>query len=145
MYRKLYRSRRNKMIGGVAGGLADYFEIDPTLVRIIFIITLFLGGSGVLAYIILWIVVPEEHFRNTGTSENPTEETSAESENKQKQESEAFEEHSRKRSETAGIIIIAIGILFLLNNFVPHFHLGDYWPLILIAIGAGILLNSKKD
>ena len=48
------------MIGGVAGGLGEYLDIDSTLVRVIFVVSLFLGGSGVLAYIILWIVVPEE-------------------------------------------------------------------------------------
>jgi len=58
MNKKLYRSRKDKMIGGVAGGLGEYFDIDSTLVRIIFVVSLFLGGTGVLAYIILWIVIP---------------------------------------------------------------------------------------
>ena len=62
MNKKLYRSNKDKMLGGVAGGLADYFAIDPTLVRIIFVVSLFAGGAGVLAYIILWIVVPEEPY-----------------------------------------------------------------------------------
>ena len=60
--KKLYRSRKDKMLGGVAGGLAEYFDIDPTIVRIIFVVTLFIGGGGFLAYIIMWIVVPEEPF-----------------------------------------------------------------------------------
>jgi phage shock protein C len=51
--KRLYRSRLDKMIGGVAGGLAIYFDIDPTIVRVLFVITIFIGGGGILAYIIL--------------------------------------------------------------------------------------------
>lgn len=59
--KKLYRSRTNKMIAGVCGGLADYFKVDPTVMRLIAVLLLvFTGGAAFLAYIILWIVVPEE-------------------------------------------------------------------------------------
>ena len=78
MNKKLYRSRKDKMIGGVAGGLGEYFEIDPTLVRIIFVVSLFLGGTGILAYVILWIVVPEEPWTfNMGPGEEKKEDTSS--------------------------------------------------------------------
>ena len=60
MSKKLYRSRIDRMIGGVSAGLAKYFDIDPTIVRVLFVVSIFLGGGGILAYIILWIVVPEE-------------------------------------------------------------------------------------
>ncbi len=59
-YRKLYRSRREKILGGVCGGLAEYFNIDPTLVRLGFVALGVWGGSGALLYIIMWIVVPDE-------------------------------------------------------------------------------------
>ena len=59
-YKRLYRSRRNRMIAGVCGGLAEYFSIDPTLVRLLFILFLLLGGSALLAYLIMWVVVPLE-------------------------------------------------------------------------------------
>jgi phage shock protein C len=60
-YKKLYRSRQNRMISGVCGGLGEYFGIDPTLMRILFVLATFLGfGSALLVYIILLIVVPEE-------------------------------------------------------------------------------------
>jgi len=58
--KRLYRSRRERMIAGVCGGLADYFGIDPTWMRLIFIIFLLLGGSAFLVYIIMWLVVPLE-------------------------------------------------------------------------------------
>src|SRR3990172_13014284 len=56
----LYRSRTDRMIGGVAAGLADYFDIDTTIVRVLFVISIFIGGGGIIACIILWIVVPEK-------------------------------------------------------------------------------------
>lgn len=60
MNKRLYRSRKDRMIAGVCGGLAEYFDIDPVIVRIIAVILLLPGGlPGLLPYIILWIVVPE--------------------------------------------------------------------------------------
>jgi phage shock protein C len=57
--RKLYRSRKDKVIGGVCGGLGEYFDIDPSLIRLLWVVVVFMGGSGVFIYIILWIVLPE--------------------------------------------------------------------------------------
>lgn len=58
--RRLYRSRSDKELGGVCGGLAEYFQLDPSLIRLAWIIFAVLGGSGVLAYILAWIVIPEQ-------------------------------------------------------------------------------------
>ncbi|MCU0512433.1 MAG: PspC domain-containing protein [Anaerolineae bacterium] len=57
--KRLYRSRTDKKIGGVCAGLADYFHVDPTLVRILFAILAFTTGSGVLLYVVLWMVMPQ--------------------------------------------------------------------------------------
>ncbi len=57
--KRLYRSRKNKVLGGVCGGLGEYFEIDPSLIRLIWVLIFFMGGSGLLIYIIFWIVLPE--------------------------------------------------------------------------------------
>ncbi|HRF28454.1 MAG TPA: PspC domain-containing protein [Candidatus Saccharibacteria bacterium] len=59
--KKLYRSTTDKKIAGVCGGIAEYFDIDPTIVRIIFVALLLPGGlPGLLPYLILWVVVPTE-------------------------------------------------------------------------------------
>ena len=58
MDRRLYKSNENKMIDGVCGGIAEYFGIDPTLVRLAWVLVCALGGSGILAYIIAAIVIP---------------------------------------------------------------------------------------
>lgn len=59
-YKKLYRSRRDRMIAGVCGGLAQHFGIDPTWMRLLFILFFFLGGCALLIYIIMWLIVPLE-------------------------------------------------------------------------------------
>lgn len=60
-YKKLYRSRNDRMIAGVCGGLGEYFEVDPTLIRLLFVLGIFATFSGAFwAYLIMMIVVPEE-------------------------------------------------------------------------------------
>jgi phage shock protein C len=58
--RRLYRSRENNQIAGVCGGIGEYLNIDPTLIRIIFVLMAFFGGPGLLLYILFWVVMPEE-------------------------------------------------------------------------------------
>ena len=58
--RKLYRSNTNRMLAGVCGGLAEYFNLDPTLIRVLFIVLAVLGGSGVVIYLAMWIIVPKQ-------------------------------------------------------------------------------------
>ncbi|HJH29293.1 MAG TPA: PspC domain-containing protein [Methanosarcinaceae archaeon] len=59
MKKRLYRSRNNSMIAGVCGGLGEYFDMDPTFIRLLWIVFTLAGGSGILAYIIAWIVIPQ--------------------------------------------------------------------------------------
>jgi phage shock protein C len=58
--RKLYRSRTNRQVAGVCGGLAQYFNVDATLIRILFVVLAVLGGSGIVIYVAMWIIVPKE-------------------------------------------------------------------------------------
>jgi phage shock protein C len=64
--KKVYRSRTDRVIAGVAGGLGDYFEIDPVIFRIIFVILIFAGGFAILFYLILIFVIPLEPERKIG-------------------------------------------------------------------------------
>jgi phage shock protein C len=57
-HKKLYRSRKEKMIAGVCGGLGEYFGFDPTWVRLIFLLFLLLGGCAILVYLVMWLIVP---------------------------------------------------------------------------------------
>jgi phage shock protein C len=58
--RKLYRSKTNRQLAGVCGGLAQYFNLDATLVRVLFVLLAVLGGSGLVLYLAMWIIVPKE-------------------------------------------------------------------------------------
>ncbi|MFA9496774.1 MAG: PspC domain-containing protein [Candidatus Bathyarchaeota archaeon] len=60
--KKLYRSQNNRMISGICAGIAEYFEIDPTLVRVIWVVFSVAGGAGVIAYIVAHFIVPERPF-----------------------------------------------------------------------------------
>lgn len=57
-YKKLYRSRNDRMVAGICGGLSDYFGIDPAWVRLLFILLFFAGGSALLVYLVMWVIIP---------------------------------------------------------------------------------------
>ena len=61
MNKKLYKSNTNKMLEGVCGGIAEYFGIDPTIVRIIWFVAAFFYGIGIIPYLAFWIIVPREN------------------------------------------------------------------------------------
>ncbi|HEY9115299.1 MAG TPA: PspC domain-containing protein [Bacteroidales bacterium] len=134
---KLYRARRGKVLGGVCGGLGDYLNIDKVIVRILFILLAIFGGSGVLVYIILWIAIPEQDLASMyQMKETPdAEETKADPVN-------AEGNNKLNNSMVIGIIMVAVGLLFLLNGLLPMYNLWNFWPVVLIA--AGILLISPE-
>jgi phage shock protein C len=145
---KLYRSRRQRIIAGVAGGLAQYFNIDPIIVRVLFVVITLLHGMGIILYIILWIVVPEEPFE-IAYGIKPEEPNAATTDNPQTGSSNIFNnvpEMQKKNSGrfVAGTILIVIGALFLMVRFIPSFDLGDVFPFLLVIIGALLILNSVK-
>ena len=72
--KRVYRSKNERMLAGVCGGLGEYFNIDPTLVRILFIIFALIVGGGILLYIILWLLIPEEPEAVESAQETPVEE-----------------------------------------------------------------------
>jgi phage shock protein C len=152
MYKKLYRSVTDKMLGGVCGGLAEYFAVDPVIVRLIFVLAVIFGGSGILAYIILWIVIPQKPYIITPFNTNPpssdagTQGDEKKSENPDSNMNYVNVNRSQSnRSIYAGAFLILLGGIFLLDNFVPHFHFGDFWPLILIGLGFAIILNARNN
>ncbi len=136
MAKRLYRSATNRMIWGVCGGLAEYFDIDPVLVRVIFVIlALGSGGVGILLYIVLAIVTPS---RGVLTPISP--------EGIQQEELEGSPQESVPGAMVAGVILVALGLLFLLSNLGLFwwFRWGNLWPIILIAIGVAIFLGRWR-
>ena len=123
MAKKLYRSRRSSMIAGICGGLGEYLNVDPTIMRLAAVLLAFADGIGLIAYIIAWIVVPR----------NPEMEAEV-----------VAPERSELNRLLPGLALIIVGLIFLLNNVIPWFHFGHLWPLVLIILGIVILAKAQK-
>ncbi|MCD6575263.1 PspC domain-containing protein [Candidatus Aerophobetes bacterium] len=132
MSKKLYRSREDKIIGGVCGGLAKYFDVDPTLIRILAVVSIFINGIGIIAYIIAWIIVPLEPSNSNRTEDISDEEIRVLT---------AGDKVQRRRI-AGGLILVVIGGVFLMHAYIPWFGLRKLWPLILIAIGLVIIVDT---
>lgn len=143
---KLYRSETNRIIAGVCGGLGEYFKIDPSLIRLLFIIIIIFGGSGVLLYIILWIIIPTESDV-VKTSDDHIRANVAEIRSKAEKFAQDMRINRRKEDSRFwwGIIILILGVTFLLSNFgiFGFFNFGKLWPLILIFFGLLVLLRRR--
>ncbi len=144
MEKKLYRDENRKVIAGVCAGLADYFSIDVTIVRLLFVLTLILKGSGTLAYIVLWIVMPR---RNTILSEPVVDYTVNEGNRPFQSVNQNFNPNNNKNlAQIGGAVLIFLGVVFLLDqfDFIPYwFNFGQFWPIILVIIGLGLIFRSK--
>lgn len=139
--KRLYRSRTHRVIGGVAGGIGEYLDIDPVLARILFIVAFFAGGTGLIAYTIAWIIIPEQPRETTMTMPPDPQQTSVPP---QPRQASKPEETQRRGSIVGGLVLLVLGLLFLGQNFLPDFSFGDWWPLILVAIGAGLLYRAVR-
>lgn len=132
--RKLYKSRRNRMIDGVCGGIAEYFNLDPTIVRIFWVVlTLASFGAGIILYLASMIVMPvnPEHFSTSTVSVSPG---------------------SSGARRFWGILLITLGAFLLLSNLgllvifsLWHLSWGIIFPLLLILLGIGVVVYSQRE
>lgn len=155
---RFYRSRKQRVIGGVAGGLAEYWHLDPVVARVLFIIVALMTGVGVLLYIILWVIIPEEPLtmpnfgkedfeEKTGKEKKDEENTntfSGGTENKYQYDYDYYKKTSSGGRTVGGIILICLGLFFLAERIFPYFDFEDFLPLILIGIGLVLILNSNR-
>lgn len=142
--KRLYRSTTDRVIGGVASGLATYFNLDPLLVRLLFIIFTIFGGGAVVIYIVLWIVTPENPLLYEKPKNEPTMETHEQPHSPQKDPvKKGTPEHTKTRGNLiGGLVLITLGAIFLADQFIPRIDFGDLWPAILIVIGIALLVNA---
>jgi phage shock protein C len=140
MERRLHRNTQNKILGGVCSGLAEYFDIDPVLVRLLFVLFTFQGGLGILAYIILWIVVPAKKLEPAFVAASD-----ASAPIMPAPRPVTPPEVKAKRATVAGTILIIAGAIFLADNLIPAFHFGDLWPVLFIVVGGGLLWNAMTE
>jgi len=142
---RLYRSDRNRILGGVAGGLGKYFDLDPNIIRLIFILLTIFGGSGVPIYLILWVLLPSESSVYAKTEDNMRENVAEIKEKTQQLVNDTKIAFSKKDVQFwLAIFFIIIGIFFLLGNFgfFYYFNMIKLWPLVLIALGLAIFLKQ---
>lgn len=137
MTKKLYRSYQDKKIAGVCGGLAEYFDVDPVFIRALFIITTIGYGIGFIAYITLWIIVPERPrliFTKEENIEIPV-------------DSEILEEkpQDNKRKTYFGAILITVGLILLLDEFLDLWDKDIFISVLLITVGLIFIFSSKRD
>jgi len=143
MNKKLYRSARQNVLAGVCGGIAEYFDIDVTLVRLGWVVLFFLQGIGILLYIIAAIIIPRQPGYSDGSAEPGV--------NGQEGNS-SYRGEVPGRSNAVlviGLVMIGFGGLMLLNRIFPGWNilrelkiLG--WPLILILIGVAVIYSSVR-
>ena len=138
--KRLERDLSNKVLGGVCSGLGNYFGIDPIFWRILFFILFFAGCSGLLIYIILWIVMPESKgYTNAAYSapQNGDADPNADAD----QNTQPAKSDGRW---IAGLILIGIGVVWLLARYIPQINWHNAWPIILIGIGIFFLIPIKN-
>ena len=147
--KRLFRSVENRYIGGVCSGLARYFNVDVAIIRLLFFLALIVGGGGFLAYIILWIVVPEEPTSNFHVKDETAKENFAAGDDENVGGAEEYNnpknlEHRKRGNLIGGLILLTIGVMFLIENFVPNVYFSDLWPFILIIAGVAVLINNHN-
>ena len=172
MYKKLYRDEYHKVLGGVCSGLAEYFEMDVTVVRLLFAFTFFIMGVGFIPYIILWIVLPKKGYTFNNFN-NPTVDYTVPPQQTDGQfdtppqtgnpysfgnnpysntpyGNNPIENIPVKHKSNAGIIVgvvlIIIGAAILIDNYdlIPDFDFDRLWPVVLVVIGGAFIISGQK-
>lgn len=141
--KKLQRDKQNKVIGGVCSGMANYFGIDAALIRLLFVVAFLFFSTGFWIYVILWIVMPAgditRHQADYVVSSDGTVET-----NPENTKSVVKQPTLNKGSLVAGLVLICIGALGLLNMYFPEFNWRTAWPILLIALGLFLIIPFNR-
>lgn len=136
------------MVGGVCGGLGEYFGIDPVIFRIIFVVLAIGQGMGVLLYIILMLVIPQEPKEGEQEAQGFGKKVEAAAQ-EIKTSAQTIADKAKKSGDGGrtilALVIIGVGVVALLQQFFAFRWLGwgTLWPLVLVALGLFIIL--KRD
>jgi phage shock protein C len=146
---RLYRSTTDRMISGVAGGVADYLNLDPSLVRIIWAVLAFVtGGLFLRVYVVMWVVVPEgaggtQSRRRGFAAETPDDPSEAEPVAEPRPVGMAARNSANSRL-IFGLVLIGLGAYFLLRSYLPDIAWGRFWPVLLVLAGVALLVASLR-
>ena len=128
--RRLYRSRTNHILGGVCGGLGDYFRLDPVLIRLVWLILILFGGIGLILYVIAWIIIPYEREDEAALSVPPP------------------TRGAGKGRFWWGLVLVVMGVILWGSQFrfiywpiIPgvQIHSREFVPIVLVLVGVYIL------
>ncbi|MCD5417391.1 PspC domain-containing protein [Candidatus Bipolaricaulota bacterium] len=153
MKQRLYRSRSGAILGGVCGGLGDYFNIDSNIIRLVFVILTFINGVGLLLYLAVWLIVPREETTEKTTLKETVyiaaEEIVEKAQSVGKEISTAVRRSSSSNASVfLGIILLLLGSVFLMHNLGLGWFFGLgfnlLWPALLIIGGVVLLLRRRK-
>ena len=143
--KKIYRKIDDCIVAGVCGGLADYFEIDETLVRVIFVLLAIGGGSGILIYLVLWLIIPKAGQKDKKIDwEENVKEFADDISNKAKTVAKEFKKEikvekinpEKRQGSFLGLLLILWGGVLLVDKLVPMVIEWEYvWPGMLIILG----------
>lgn len=148
--KNLYRSRKDRVISGVCGGIGKLFSIDPVIIRIIWVVLIFTFGFGFLAYIIAWVIIPAEPVESVDTS--------AQTESKEGRTdifetipvNQATSNIDKKATLAIGIVIVTIGVIALISSvfgiagWIMSIMSKAFWPLLMIMAGIIIIYYYWK-
>ena len=148
MKQRLCRSKQNKILGGVAGGIGEFFEIDPVIIRIIFVILAAFGGTGVVIYLVLWLLLPDTDgvsvAENFAAEIKKEECADCDSDHKSAKNKGSIEISESKK--IFGALLIVFGLYLLISRILPNLNLGVYlWPSLIILFGLFIVYKSTKS
>lgn len=127
MERKLYRSSENKVIAGVCGGIGEYFNVDPVIIRLIAVVFTLMGGSGLIAYIIAAFIIPA---RNR-----------IEYQDSNKEGPETYAKGNKNTAIVLGVILIVAGGMMFFRHFVHWIPSGLMLAAILIILGVFLIFK----
>ncbi|MDP2859096.1 MAG: PspC domain-containing protein [Bacillota bacterium] len=158
--KRLYKSRKERVIWGVAGGMAEYFEVDPTLVRLAWVLVAF-SGVGVLAYIVASLVIPEAPYTTAPGPHTAREGGEAPAEGqgtapaaptegavlewpKDEHRDEPRPKSMASDSRTFGLILVLLGAVLMVRRVIPGVVLNNLWPVALILLGAYLVSQATR-
>ncbi|MDN5284092.1 MAG: PspC protein [Mucilaginibacter sp.] len=154
MEKKLYRDEHRKTIGGVCAGLAEYFDIDIAIVRALFLLTFIFMGTGLMVYIVLWIVLPKKGYNafNPGVDYRvpPQDPNNPFGTPIQPDNAFGFQPQKKETSRAGliiGVVLIFVGASFLLHELrlFHYWHFGKLWPAVLVIVGFALMVSGKKQ
>ncbi|MCX6730619.1 MAG: PspC domain-containing protein [Candidatus Roizmanbacteria bacterium] len=151
--KRLLRDSTSKILAGVASGIARYFDVDPNIIRLLFIVLAVCGGSGVLIYILLWLLLPSDTSKTVDGrdmfKENVQQMKEAVQEFAKEVKREAHQEVSDKKEksqQSLGVILVIVGLIFLLTNLglLDFFIIKKLWPVLLIFLGILVVYKNEN-